>query len=35
MIYPRFISSLKWKFDYVFFEKKKKKNEKQSARKAM
>ena len=24
MIYPRLISSIKWKFDYVFFEKKKK-----------
>ena len=25
MVYPRLISSIKWKFDYVFFEKKKKK----------
>ena len=23
MIYPRLISSIKWKFDYIFFEKKK------------
>ena len=25
MIYPRLISSMKWKFDYVFFEKKREK----------
>ena len=29
MIYPRLISSIKWKFDYVFFEKKKKKMQRQ------
>ena len=34
MIYPRLISSLKWKFDYVFFEKKSR-NGKQRVRKAI
>ena len=29
MVYPRLISSIKWKFDYVFFEKKKKKMQRQ------
>ena len=34
MVYPRLINSLKWKFDYVFFERKVK-NGKRNPRKSV